>query len=253
MSKKNAVTQWREDAPFENLFEVYKNADERKAIIEKVFRGRLEIFKVWNRDTIRFLQQGKINEVKDRCENIQKGSLQTAEQEKAAIQEKIKNFQKQIAEIQKNITELKKEVAQKDKICDHYKRVLEKEMKELKEQKTYMDQINTIALVHPTAGIEKLASLFFADIRVTKQDEGTFESIKPDMVFECSKEEELIKILPQYRYYLEKKYSISAKNSIIEYCELVAHTLMEGDDEKQVILLFNNEDIATILAENGLL
>lgn len=246
-NKKNVTPPSEWDVPWENLFEAFENADRRNSIVETMFRERIELLQLCNsRGKMKFLQKSILEDMMSQCK-IQNEEIQLCEQKKNDIQEERKALQKKIAELQKELERV-------TKVQNKYQKDLEKKERELEEQKENMDEINTIVLVHPTANIKEIINYSLAEIRVTSNDEKMFKGLKPDKVVEYpTKGDELISMLPQYQYCLEDKYISSAKNSIIAYCELVAHTLMEVDEEKQkVILLFHNEDITTILAANGL-
>lgn len=240
-----------ENAPFENLFEIF-DADERNNIIETMFRDRINLIEQYSRQEINSFQTSKIQGIKNRiiaCSN----SIDTCDLRKTEIQEGIKELSNEMKELRQAVELLQKRIKKLNDIQKNYQKYLEVQNIEIKEEEDFSEKINTVALVHPTCNVKELIYYDFSIIHVTKQDRRIFKLIRPDEIFEFSEDDRLI-VLPQYYSdYLKKHYDSSAERSIIAYCEMVAHRKMEMDKDVNIVTLFNNEDIQKILETNGLM
>lgn len=240
-----------EDAPFENLFEIF-DADARNNIIETMFRDRINLIEQYSRQEINSFQVSKIQEIKNRI-IVCSDSVDICNLRKNEIQEEIKELLNEIKELRQAVELLQKRIKKLDDIQKNYQKYIEGQNIELKEEKDFSEKINTVALVHPTCNIKELIYYDFSIIHVTKQDRRTFKLLRPDEIFEFSEDDCLI-VLPQYYSdYLKEHYDSSAERSIMAYCEMVAHRKMEMDKDVNIVTLFNNEDIQKILEINGLM
>ena len=252
-SKKNSKTTptMIENAPFENLFEIF-DADARNNIIETMFRDRINLIEQYSRQEINSFQVSKILGIKGRI-IASSNYIETCDQKKTEFQAGIKELSEEIKELRQAVELLEKRILKLDEIQKNYQKYLEGQNNELKDEKEFSKKINTVALVHPTCSVKELTYYGFSIIHVTKQDRRIFKLIRPDEIFEFSESDSLI-VLPQYYSdYLKEHYDSSAERSIIAYCEMVAHRKIEMDKDVNIVTLFNNEDIQKILEINGLM
>lgn len=248
---KKALKKSKEkDAPIENLSIIF-SPEERKAIIEKIFRNRIELIGYGDREIMSIRQKERIEEIKSNYK-FDEEAINLCEQKRNATQNKISEFNEQLEKIKKSIAEQKQQLEKYNKTYEHFQKTMKKKKEALEELENCMNEIKTIVLVHPTANIGELAHYSFSMIYVTKQDRSVFKDLKPDDIFEYSEENKLIFLPQYYSYLLGEKYDDDAKRSILDYCEMVAHVKKNEDKNVNVVTLFHNEDIANILKVNGI-
>ena len=240
-----------ENAPFENLFEIF-DADARNNIIENMFQDRIDLIERYSRQEINNSQVSKMQRIEGGI-IASLNYIEACDQRKTVFQEGINEVSEEIKELRQAVELLQKRVQKLDEIKKNYQKCLEVQNNELKQEEDFLEKINTVALVHPTCNIKELKYYNFSIIHVTKQDRKIFKLVRPDEIFEFSEDDRLI-VLPQsYLDYLKEHYESSAERSIIAYCEMVAHRKMEMDKDTNIVTLFNNEDIQRILEWNDLL
>lgn len=108
------------------------------------------------------------------------------------------------------------------------------------------DAIDTVILVHRSANLGQLIDCKFGKVIVTSADAKFLKDlIIPDEVFDSNLAKGLIERLP----YQFKKLPEDSLKSIIQFVEMAMYYYLLED--KKVIMLYANNDVATILKKEG--
>ena len=245
--KKSIIKSVEPEVSFESLSN-FSSREDQERIIKDIFEVRYCMLERYSRETIRDLQKYEIERLekeKKRATNLIQKNQETQED----MLQKIEFARKKQAEIRKVIGDLQK--LYRD--IENENKEIEKDIKKLntdiEKYSSFTEEVNTILLIHPTANLTEAAKYPMAKMFVTRQDKKILSALKPDVVFDVSKETALITDLP---WDFKGKYEISAEKSILAYCEMVANVKMSEDtSDANIIVLFNNEDIDEILRLNG--
>ena len=119
-SKKNSKTTptMIENAPFENLFEIF-DADARNNIIETMFRDRINLIEQYSRQEINSFQVSKILGIKGRI-IASSNYIETCDQKKTEFQAGIKELSEEIKELRQAVELLQKRILKLDEIQKNY-------------------------------------------------------------------------------------------------------------------------------------
>lgn len=175
---------------------------------------------------------------------------QNVEQEEAFIARKTEERQQAYEEFLKAKEKL--EIA--DKTLEAAKVVMNNFQKEkaglansIESVKQRKNNINTIILVHRSAGLGQLMEYPLGEVIVTEADFNFLSGILiPDKVFDKDLGEGLIQNLPyQFGTDIEESYL----ESVVQFVEMAMYYYLI--EEKQVIMLYADNNIATVLKKEG--
>ena len=168
----------------------------------------------------------------------------------------VEKRKKELEDAKKRLEKMKQEVVKLEKYVaetkqynhqlKHEKETMEEDIKNIKKILVRSEQIS---LVHSSAILSSIIEYQLSIMVVTECDNPKLEIFRPDIIVQANQLEKLIFKMP---YNFENGYSPEQQESIINYCELVANTLMSVEDSSKVKLLYNNPDIKKILTMNGI-
>lgn len=221
-----------------------EKAEEAREII---LGGRLEIKKDitdWQR--LATLQKHVIRDLEGEA---LLASIELIEHQKF-VDEKKRDYSEKMSELEK----VKKKVAVAEKNLtaaknwhEHLQEMTDSAKKKADSARKFLQEIQTIVLVHSSASWKQMNQYQFGKIYIVKAERKLLSCLLPDEIFFNDKEENFITKFP---WDFEEKYQGKEKEAIIEYCNMVITIKLITDEN--VVALFGNKDIAEILRLNGL-
>lgn len=222
-------------------------------LVKKTLKGR-ELGKLKSRLlSERITSYGRETEYQEDLISFFRADLEKAEKD---IQDEEKLIERKRAERQQAYEEFlkaKDNLEKADKALEAEERVMS-EFKSSRDSinvsiaiaKQQKDAMDTVILVHRSANLGQLADHRFGKIIITSADaEFLKDLIIPDEVFDRNLAEGLMNGVP----YQFQRLSEDSLKSIIQFVEMAMYYYLLED--KQVIMLYANNDVATILKKEG--